>query len=135
MNTEESMPIIGLKNPVTSVDLRISTSIRDFSSEDQHQLQKAIKALLKTHAEVQISDIRIGSLWLSIELKPDQAEQLLQAFRAGALKKFNVVDAVIQHIDGIISGGLSNTSISTDGHNGPGIGLTARRTKTLSPAE
>ena len=69
-------------------------SPESFSEEDERRLAKAVALLLEI-SDVKIKKRRRGSLRLTLELTPDQAERLFWAVRSGALEELGVEDAAL----------------------------------------
>ena len=78
------------------IELVLNRDYNTFSSADEASLLAAIAALLKlSQGNLQVSSKRPGSVRLTLELTPEQAERLLWAAKAGELAEFGVIDAEI----------------------------------------
>jgi RNA polymerase sigma-70 factor (ECF subfamily) len=76
-----------------SIEITIKWNLDEFKEEDEDQLFGRLKELLRTADNIPVTNLREGSVVLTVELTSEQANQLLQAVQAGALAKFGVLDA------------------------------------------
>jgi amino acid adenylation domain-containing protein len=75
------------------LELTINGNLAEFSPERQWSLMRAIQALLETSDDIRIRSVRPGSIILTLDLSPDEAERLYWAVVRGALEEFGVTDA------------------------------------------
>lgn len=81
------------------IELHIDRDFYTYSSDEQEHLLNAVRELLGLTGDVSIKRIRRGSVRLSLELTPEQAERLYWAVKNGALKDYGVLDAVVKEGD------------------------------------
>lgn len=72
------------------LELTIEGELDQFTPDAQQKLFAAIKALLETTSELRIRNIRPGSIILTLDLTPEEAERLFWAVERGALDALGV---------------------------------------------
>ncbi len=77
------------------IELVLNGDLDQFTGEKERRLIEAIKALLKTENDVIIRNKRRGSIILTLDLTPEEAERLYWAVKAGALDEFGVKSAAL----------------------------------------
>jgi RNA polymerase sigma factor (sigma-70 family) len=82
------------ESPV-AVELIIDTPFPSFSDSQQQQLLDAIRTLLNLSRELKVITKKPGSVKLTIEMLPEEAEQLIPEVKAKKLAHFKVIDARI----------------------------------------
>jgi RNA polymerase sigma factor (sigma-70 family) len=75
------------------IELTIEGDLEEFTAQQQMNLLAAIKALLGTSEELIIRNIRSGSVILTLELSPAQADRLHSAVERGDLRDLGVRSA------------------------------------------
>jgi class 3 adenylate cyclase len=75
------------------IELIIDADFDSFTARDQERVLRAVKELLQLAGDLRVISKRRGSVRLTLELTPGQAEQLLGAARAGRLADVGVRDA------------------------------------------
>jgi hypothetical protein len=83
------------------IELVIDGDFDSFSPEKQERVLRAIKELLGGGGEIRLVSKRRGSVRLTLEMTPEQAERLLWAVKRGELADAGVADARL------IGGGVS----------------------------
>ena len=97
-----------------AVEVVIDGEFDSFTSTDQEQLVRGLKELLKLDGPVRITKKRRGSVRLTLELSPEEADRLLRAAKAGLLASLGVVDANSVEKQGGNEGSLINRAVSGD---------------------
>ncbi len=75
-----------------SIELKLNTDFDTFGENDKNKLLEAVRKLLEISA-VKITQIRKGSVYVTVEVPSHLAEKLLLYANAGMLGELNVVDA------------------------------------------
>jgi DNA-directed RNA polymerase specialized sigma24 family protein len=78
--------------------LHIDRDFESFSDDDQNQILSAVKSLLKISRSVTVIRRRLGSVFLTIRLRLEEAKQLLAAIQAGALREHGVLGGEIEEL-------------------------------------
>jgi serine/threonine protein kinase len=78
--------------------LHIDRDFSSFSENEQESILSAIKDLLKVGRSLTVVRKRVGTVLLTIRLRRDEAEQLLAAINAGALRQYRVIGGEIGSI-------------------------------------
>ena len=78
--------------------LHIDRDFGSFTDDDQDQILSAIKSLLQISRAVTVISKRSGSVFLTIRLSREEAEQLLQAIKSGALREYRVIGCEIEDL-------------------------------------
>lgn len=76
---------------VEAIELHIARPFSDYSLAEQEALLRAIRELLRIEGDLRITDVREGSVVISIELPAEKAQDLIGAFSQGKLKDHHVV--------------------------------------------
>ncbi|HEX2203273.1 MAG TPA: amino acid adenylation domain-containing protein [Longimicrobium sp.] len=82
------------------MELVLPGKLSEFTPEQQRGILEAIRALLGTGEDVRIKNVREGSVILTLELSPEDAERLYWAVQAGALDEHGVIEARLQDVVG-----------------------------------
>ena len=77
------------------IELHINREFKTFSDTDQDELLKAIKLLLGISGDLKITNKRPGSVFLTLDLSPVDAERLFWLVKNGDLASLNVIDAAL----------------------------------------
>jgi transcriptional regulator with XRE-family HTH domain len=75
------------------IELVINEDFDSYSDQQQQHLVQAMKELLATDKPFRVIRKRRGSVILTLEMTPEQAERLYWAVKAGRLSHLNVADA------------------------------------------
>lgn len=75
------------------IELRIRRDFNTFSSDDQRRLLDTIGNLLNISGEIKVVSKLPGSVLLSLEMRPDQAESLYWLVHQGSLRGFDLSEA------------------------------------------
>ena len=78
------------------IELSIDRDFDSYSAEEQQKLLQAIQRLLRTDRDLIIKKKRRGSVKLTLELSPAEAERLYWKIASGELDEFGVVGATMQ---------------------------------------
>jgi RNA polymerase sigma factor (sigma-70 family) len=70
--------------------------INSFTESDREQLLSAIKILLAARQRPTVVSLRYGSVFLTIRLRREEADRLLKAIEAGALREYGVIGGEIK---------------------------------------
>ncbi len=81
---------------IHEIELKIDSNFDDFTLEEQKKVLNAIRELLGLDRSLKITRIRKGSIYISIDLEPDEAQRLLAKVKSGALLEFKVIDAKLK---------------------------------------
>jgi diguanylate cyclase (GGDEF)-like protein len=84
---------------VATIDLVINRDFDSFSKEEEQHLLEAIKQLFLAGNDIRVIGKRRGSVILTLEMTPEQAERLYWAVKAGKLSRLNVTDARLTGLD------------------------------------
>jgi len=82
----------------SAIELTINRDIDSFTEEEQEKLLRAIQKILEVSRDIRIINKRRGSVVLTLEVSPQEAERLFWAVKADALSEFGVTDAEICQI-------------------------------------
>jgi len=78
------------------IEIVIGGDLDNFTEEKERALFGVIKKLLVITGNIRLINIREGSVILTLELTAEQAKQLLQAVKVGALAEFGVLYASVK---------------------------------------
>jgi formylglycine-generating enzyme required for sulfatase activity len=81
------------------IELTIEGNFEEYSEEDQARLMRAIGEFLKINGPIIIKKKRRGSIKITLELSPEQAEELLWAAKRGEFEDYGVVDAELKEAE------------------------------------
>ncbi|HST59602.1 MAG TPA: sigma-70 family RNA polymerase sigma factor, partial [Longimicrobium sp.] len=110
------------------IELTIDGDLEEFTAQQEMNLLAAIKALLGANEELTIRNIRSGSIILTLEISPDQADRLHRAVERGDLRDFGVRSArVLTELGGPPAeqkdargvGARTNPSTRSQSHSSP----------------
>ncbi|MGH1363900.1 MAG: toll/interleukin-1 receptor domain-containing protein [Calditrichia bacterium] len=91
---------IAIKEKTLDVEITLKGDIKDFSEDKRARLLKVLEELLEINdGELKIKKIRKGSVKVTVELSPEQAEKLMWAVKAGMFSDVNIIDAEIRTFD------------------------------------
>jgi hypothetical protein len=80
--------------------LRIDRNFESFTEEAQQAILAAVASLLRISRAVTVVRTRAFSVLLTIRLRREEAQRLLQAIKVGALREYGVVDGKIEGLAG-----------------------------------
>jgi nucleoid DNA-binding protein len=89
---------VAVQTDTAPIELVINRDFHSYTSKDQEHLLSAIKELLGVDGDIRVIRKKPGSVKLTLELTPQQAEQLLWAVRGGDFASFGVVEANLLEI-------------------------------------
>jgi lipopolysaccharide/colanic/teichoic acid biosynthesis glycosyltransferase len=96
------------------IELVINKEFDSYTAEEQEKLLTAIKELLSIPGDIRVRQKRRGSVRLTLELSPREAEQLYFAVGRRELERFGVIDAILGEIPVVRESGCSVQSIERD---------------------
>ena len=81
------------RNTGRAIEITINRDFDSYTDQEKDRLLAAIKELLEISNDIRVIRKQRGSVKLTLELAPDQAERLLWAVKAGEFDEFGVIDA------------------------------------------
>jgi RNA polymerase sigma factor (sigma-70 family) len=95
-------------SPKARIELVIDRDFKSYSQQDQDRLLAAVKELLSVEGDIRVTSRKPGSVRITLELTPQQAEQLYRAVRSGALAEHHVVG--VNYLNIVESPGNNSTT-------------------------
>jgi serine/threonine-protein kinase len=91
--TASGAPRLNPAREPATVEIVLDRQFKDFKREDQDELLEGFRRILCVVGEIKVISVRPGSVILTLELDPEDAQRLLQAAREGKLAEFALVSA------------------------------------------
>jgi formylglycine-generating enzyme required for sulfatase activity len=80
------------------IELTIRGRFEDYTEEDQARLLQAIAQVLQIDGKIHITKKRKGSIKITLELSPGQAQELLWAAKRGEFEAYGVIEAELKEV-------------------------------------
>jgi hypothetical protein len=104
-----------------AVEITLNRDIESYSEADQRQFLDAVARFLQVSGDVRVINKRKGSVKLTLELRPEDAERLMWAIKQGEFGLYDAVDAVIVESHDAVERSWEpsdESSASLDSHGG-----------------
>jgi RNA polymerase sigma factor (TIGR02999 family) len=106
---------VAVATDTARIELIIDAEFDSFNPQRQERVLRAIKELLSAGGDIRVVGKRRGRVRLTLELTPEQAEQLLEAVIAGRLSEVGITDArLVGDEPGIHPRSLRERSLAED---------------------
>jgi class 3 adenylate cyclase len=118
---------VAVKTGAAAIELTINRDFASYCPEDMERLLCAVKKLLEMDTDLVVVRKRPGSVKLTLQLTPQQAERLLWAARTGELDEFGVTDADLLESTSILDRQVPSDSADSDDQFAEALGGTTGR--------